>query len=107
MPIDPNLIAQLVILVIEILLKVFGGNAQKVSAYLRGDDLPWWNLAAKMRRAGEIRGLVMHVWHGKPTDLDAADDEARMVFAKITTSAVVNPRWFVPQMLGVNPKDIP
>jgi hypothetical protein len=95
MPIDPALIAQLIMLIVQILLKVFSGDHAKAAAYLAGRDIPWYRVARKWERAAEIRGLIIANWHGSHEQLGEASKIASAEFAGASVEVVK--MWAMPE----------
>ena len=92
--IDPLLLAQLITLIVQLLLQLFGGDHAAVARYLSGADIPWYRLSRKWARAAEIRGLVIAHWRGPASQLEQAHREASAEFADASPGAVKT--WELP-----------
>jgi hypothetical protein len=94
MPIDPVLIANLIMIIVQILLKLFAGDHAKVAAYVSGRDIPWYRIGRKWDRAAEIRGLIIANWHGPHEQLTEANKIVSAEFADASAGAVQ--MWALP-----------
>lgn len=92
--IDPLLIAQLLTLIVQLLLQLFGGDHAKVASYLTGADIPWYRVGRKWARAAEIRGLIIAKWHGPADQLEQAAKQVVAEFNDASPGSVKT--WAVP-----------